>query len=91
VEIIIYVKNGCRFCEKMEDFIMSSGTTEKFSVMCVDENDKTLVDTILDATGMRVMAYPITLIKKIKKEVLYKKYIVGYSPEEYMKAINGLE
>lgn len=91
MEIILFSKEGCQYCDMMQMAIMKEesipdGAT--FSVITIDEkNIKDYREEFIEATGSQQIGFPITKIKTVKNEVRYLDYIVGYSLKQLKEII----
>jgi glutaredoxin len=92
MEIILFSKDGCQYCDMMQMAIMKEdcipdGAT--LSVITIDEkNIKDYKDEFIEATGSQEIGFPITKIKTIKDDIRYLDYIVGYSTKQLKEIIN---
>lgn len=86
MEIVLFTKDGCQYCDMMQSAIMKEesipdGTT--FSIVQIDdENIKTYRQEFVEASGSQTIGFPITRITSVAGGVRYQDYIIGYSVKQ---------
>jgi len=91
MEITLFTKDGCQYCDMMERAIMKEPSIPDGAIFKCEQITKDNIDfhkaELIEATGSQNIGFPITKVVSFSDDTRYVDYIVGYDIENFGKIL----
>jgi len=86
MEITLFTKDGCQYCDMMQSAIMKESSVPNGATFSIVEIDEDNIDCykseFVEASGSQSIGFPITKITTVIDDVRCLDYIIGYSVKQ---------